>query len=248
MPTRRQVLGTLSSAAACTIAATTTGCARKASAAPVVPITSTAPPPPAARGGYAARPLPFDPSHVPGLSEALLRSHYDNNYAGAVRKLDGVRERLAELPPDAPGYVLHGLLQGELAFKHSVVLHELYFGNLGGDGRMEGTTVQRLSDHFGGAAAWEQRFRAMGASLGGGSGWAIIEYDLHEQVPRMYTAADHTQGLSSGLPLLVLDMYEHSYHMDYGTAAARYIDAFFANLQWSEVDARLEHALKMIHT
>jgi Fe-Mn family superoxide dismutase len=61
----------------------------------------------------------------------------------------------------------------------------------------------------------------------------------------MYTAADHAQGLSSGIPLLVLDMYEHSYHMDYGAAAAGYVDAFFANLSWEQIDRRTELALRV---
>lgn len=194
---------------------------------------------------YVAEPLPFDPSTLPGLSEGLLRSHHDKNYAGAVKKLNGAREHLAALDEQAPGYVLQGLTQSELAFKHSVVLHELYFSNLTGGGSKGSATTRLLSEHFGGAAAWEQRFRALGGSLGGGSGWAIIEYDLHEGVPRMYSAADHTQGMSTGIPLLVLDMYEHSYHMDYGTAAARYIDAFFANLHWEELDRRTATALAM---
>ena len=191
---------------------------------------------------YTPKPLPFDPTKLTGLSEKLLRSHHENNYVGAVKKLVGVREQLEVVGADTPGYVLHGLAQGELTFKHSVVLHELYFGNLVGGGSSGKTTQSLLASHFGGAAAWEERFRALGASLGGGSGWAILELDLHEKVPRMYSSADHAQGLSSGVPLLVLDMYEHSYHMDYGTAAAKYIDAFFANLHWEEIDRRTEVA------
>jgi superoxide dismutase, Fe-Mn family len=194
---------------------------------------------------YTPQPLPFDPTKLLGLSEKLLRSHHENNYQGAVKKLNAARARLAEQNADTPGFVLHGLAQGELAFKHSVVLHELYFGNLTGGGSKADNTRKLLADHFGGAGAWEDRFRALGQSLGGGSGWAILELDLHEKTPRMYTAGDHTQGLSSGLPLLVLDMYEHSYHMDYGAAAARYIDAFFANLHWEEIDRRTERALKV---
>lgn len=194
---------------------------------------------------YAPKPLSFDPATLTGLSERLLRSHHENNYTGAVSKLNAVRQRLAELPADAPGFVLHGLAQGELAFKHSVVLHELYFDNLTGGGSKADKTRTLLSTHFGSAAAWEERFVALGRSLGGGSGWTILEFDLHEKVPRLYTAADHTQGLSSGVPLLVLDMYEHSYHMDYGTAAAKYIDAFLANLHWEEIDRRTERALEL---
>jgi len=194
---------------------------------------------------YAAKPLPFDATKLPGLSEKLLRSHHENNYVGAVKKLNGVRQQLAALASDTPGYVLHGLAQGELTFKHSVVLHELYFANLVGGGSRGSATKTLLAEHLGGAAAWEQRLVALGASLGGGSGWAILELDLHEKVPRMYSAADHAQGLSSGVPLLVLDMYEHSYHMDYGTAAGKYIDAFFANLHWEEIDRRTAIALRV---
>ncbi len=214
-----------------------------AAAQATAPATTPSETPP--MSDYAPRPLPFDPSKLPGLSEKLLRSHHENNYTGAVKKLTAARARLADVNADTPGFVLHGVAQGELAFKHSVVLHELYFGNLTGGGSKADTTRKLLSDHFGGAAAWEQRFRALGASLGGGSGWAILELDLHEKVPRMYSAGDHTQGLSAGIPLLVLDMYEHSYHIDYGAAAARYIDAFFANLHWEEIDRRTERALKV---
>lgn len=190
-------------------------------------------------------PLPFDAAKLPGLSEKLLRSHHEKNYTGAVNKLNAARHQLAALPPDAPGFVLGGLARSELAFKHSAALHELYFGNLTGGGSQGSVTRELLADHFGGAAAWEARFRALGMTLGGGSGWAILEFDLQEMAPRMYIAGDHTQGLSTGVPLLVLDMYEHAYHMDYGTAAARYVDAFFANLHWDEVDRRTEQALKI---
>ena len=194
---------------------------------------------------YVPRPLPFDPRGLPGLSEKLLRSHYDNNYKGAVTRLNDARQRLAEIDADTPGYVLHGLTQSELTFKHSVVLHELYFGNLAAGGSSGSVTTKLLAQHFGSAAAWESRFRALAASLAGGSGWTILEYDLHERIPRMYTAVDHAPGLSSGIPLLALDMYEHSYHMDYGAAAAGYIDAVFANLDWEEIDRRTELALRV---
>ena len=193
---------------------------------------------------YTPLALPFDPKQLHGLSETLLRSHHENNYIGAVKKLNAARSRLAELSFDAPGFLRHGLTQSELTFKHSVVLHELYFGNMAGGGSKGATTSALLTDHFGSVANWEREFRALGSSLSGGSGWVILEFDLHERVPRMYSANDHTQGLSTGVPLLVLDMYEHSYHLDFGAAAARYIDAFFANLHWQEIDRRTELALK----
>lgn len=232
-----------------TLGALLPGCTSPvAAAAASTPASASPPGPPSPApimADYTPAPLPFDPKRLPGLSETLLRSHHENNYVGAVKKLNAARTRIAALDPEGPGFVLHGLAQGELAFKHSVVLHEAYFGNLTGGGSQGTKTQAMLADHFGGATAWEERFRAFGRSLGGGSGWAILEYDLHQRVPRIYSAGDHTQGLSTGVPLLVLDMYEHSYHMDYGTKAARYIDAFFANLHWEEVDRRTEAALEV---
>lgn len=194
---------------------------------------------------HVPKPLPFSPSGLRGLSEKLVRSHHENNYTGAVEKLNDVRRRLVEATDDTPGFVLHGLAQSELTFKHSAVLHEAYFGNLAPGGSTGSVASKLFAESFGGAAAWESRFRALANSLAGGSGWAIVAYDLHERGPRMYTAADHTQGMSSGIPLLVLDMYEHAYHMDYGAEAGRYIDAFFENVSWEEVDRRTELALRV---
>jgi superoxide dismutase, Fe-Mn family len=90
----------------------------------------------------------------------------------------------------------------------------------------------------------EEHFRATGASLGGGSGWVILAYNFQTGQPHTYWSGHHTQSLASGLPLLVMDMYEHAYQMDYGAAAAKYIDAFFQNIHWDEVNARLERARK----
>ena len=79
----------------------------------------------------------------------------------------------------------------------------------------------------------------LGNSLGGGSGWAILDWDFHARGARIYWAGDHTTALAFGAPLLVMDMYEHAYAMDYGASAKDYIDAFFKNINWPEVDRRL---------
>jgi Fe-Mn family superoxide dismutase len=75
-------------------------------------------------------------------------------------------------------------------------------------------------------------------SLAGGSGWTILAWNRATRSLHNYWAWDHTNSPVSGEPLLVLDMYEHAYHMDYGTAAAKYIDAFMRNLDWGVVEAR----------
>ena len=195
-------------------------------------------------GNHAVKPLPFDPAKVPGLSERLLVSHHDNNYAGAVKNLNKVEAELAATNKDTPAFVVSGLRERELTFRNSAALHELYFGNLGGDGKATGGISAALAASFGSLGRFEELFRATGMSLAGGSGWAVLAYDLHRDSLAIAWAGGHTQALAAGLPLLVLDMYEHSYHIDYGASAAKYVDAFFANLAWQVVDLRLAAARK----
>jgi Fe-Mn family superoxide dismutase len=187
--------------------------------------------------------LPFDPAKLPGLSEKLLRSHWENNYCGAVKALNAVERRLAVMldDPELPPYVYGDLKREELLRTGSVRLHELYFGNLGGDGTA-GETMQHLLSHaFGSFSRWEDEFRRTANALAGGSGWAILAVTSHGEFHN-YWAWDHTSGAPGSHPLLVLDMYEHAYHLDYGAAAARYIDAFMRNVHWEEVTQRLVEA------
>ena len=193
---------------------------------------------------HAIAPLPFQAGKLKGLSERLIVSHHDNNYAGAVKNLNAVRTQIAALPKDAPGFLVGGLRAKELTYANSATLHEAYFSNLGGDGKPSGSAAQALASAFGSAAAWEEAFRAVGSSLGGGSGWTILDFSFADGGLHIAWAGDHSQTLASGYPLLVMDMYEHAYQMDYGAAAGKYIDAFFQNVDWDEVNRRLDRARK----
>src|SRR5206468_6589274 len=124
----------------------------------------------------------------------------------------------------------------------SVVLHELYFGNLGGNGRAGGEVQQALAQAFGSFAGWEAEFRRTASALAGGSGWCLLALNAHNGALEKYWMWDHMHAPATGMPLLALDMYEHSYHMDYGSAAAHYIDAFMRNVDWEEVDRRYARA------
>src|SRR5439155_8100198 len=126
----------------------------------------------AASGGWTIKPLPFDPKKLKGLSERLIVSHHDNNYAGAARRVGQIQQMLMTLPNNAPGFQLKGLKMEELIATNSAILHEEYFGNLGGDGKATGTVQQAIASDFGGFDKWEQGFRATSNALGGGSGWA----------------------------------------------------------------------------
>jgi Fe-Mn family superoxide dismutase len=206
---------------------------------------------PAASGGgtafagkHAVVPLPFDPKKLTGISEKMITSHHDNNYAGAIKNLNKVEEQLGAVNKDTPGFLVGGLKERELLFSNSATLHEHYFGNLGGNGKASGPIEKRLAAAYGGFARWEEHFRAVGAALGGGSGWTILDYNFHTGDVHTYWSGNHTQTLAFGAPLLVMDMYEHAYAIDYGAAAAKYIDAFFQNINWDEVNKRLDRADK----
>lgn len=191
------------------------------------------------------KPLPFDPTKLNGLSEKLLRSHYDNNYGGAFRRLGQIETMLNGLPKDAPGFQLKSLKMEELIATNSVILHEQYFGNLGGSGKASGSLQAAIAKQYGSFDKWETEFRATSNALGGGSGWCILSFNLRDGQLRNYIAFDHTDNVAWGRPILVNDMFEHSYHMDFGSASARYVDAFMLNVNWDECIRRYEEATKI---
>ena len=189
--------------------------------------------------------LPFDTAALRGLSVKLLQSHHQNNYGGAVKRLNAIRKQLAATPfATAPGFALNGLKREELIATNSMLLHELYFGSLGGDGRsMLPAMALALTANFGSTLRWREEFVAMGKALAGGSGWVLLTFQPREGTLVNQWAADHTQALAGGVPILALDMYEHAYAFDYGAAAGPYVDAFMDNLDWAPAYERYQHAV-----
>jgi Fe-Mn family superoxide dismutase len=195
---------------------------------------------------YQLKQIHCRPWTLSGLSLPLIESHYENNYGGAMRRLNAITAQLAALDfATTPGHVLNGLKREELVALNSTLLHELYFASLGGDGTKPTPAIKdAIARDFGSYDRWRDEFLAMGYALGGGSGWVLLTYIPRDGRLLNQYAAEHTQAVASGVPILALDMYEHAYQMDYGAAAAKYIDAFFQNLRWDEVNARLERAQK----
>ncbi|MFN7948992.1 MAG: Fe-Mn family superoxide dismutase [Blastocatellia bacterium] len=198
------------------------------------------------RGQHQIKPLPFDAAKLKGLSEKLIRSHWENNYSGAVKALNAVEQRLAAMlsDKDLPAYVYGDLKREELVRTGSVVLHEIYFGNLGGDGKAAGDILSAFKQTWGGYEQWEAEFKRTGNALGGGSGWVILAHNFHTGELHNYWSWDHMHNAPFSRPLLAMDMYEHSYQMDYGAAAGKYIDAFMQNVNWEEVNRRFTAAQK----
>jgi Fe-Mn family superoxide dismutase len=188
------------------------------------------------------KPLPFNSSSLNGLSMRLIDSHWSNNYGGSVRALNETKKRLAEALADRelPPYIYNDLKREHLMRTGSVVLHELYFENLGGNGRADDAARTWLGSAFGQFDRWETEFRRIAAGLGGGSGWVILGYNRQFGTAENYWMADHMHSPAMTVPLLVMDLYEHSYQMDFGAATAQYIDAFFKNIDWESVIARIE--------
>ena len=188
------------------------------------------------------RPLPFKSSSLKGLSKGLIESHWSNNYGGSVRALNETNRRLAAAlaDPDLPAFVYNDLKREHLMRSGSVVLHELYFDNLGGDGNPSADLRGLIGRAFGSYDRWETEYRRIAAGLGGGSGWVVLGYSRQFSTLENYWMADHMHFPAATEPLLVIDMYEHAYHKDYGAATARYIDAFFTNIRWDVVAARVE--------
>ena len=182
---------------------------------------------------YQAKPLSLDPKAVNGISEKVLVSHYENNYVGAVKRLNAIGAQLAELDfAKAPNFVINGLKREELIAANSMILHEVYFDGLGGAGRPTGALGDAIARDFGSLERWRTEFSAMGKAEGGGSGWVILAYSPRDKRLVNQWAADHTTTLAGGRPVMVLDMYEHAYHMDYGAAAAKYVDVFMEAIRW----------------
>jgi Fe-Mn family superoxide dismutase len=184
-------------------------------------------------------PLPFKPPRLDGLSERLLASHYENNYGGAVRRLNAIEQRLDALDwGTAPVFDINGLKREELVAANSAILHEIYFDGLGGSGDAAGDLAAALERDFGSVAGWRAQFMACAKAQAGGSGWTLLTWSQRHDRLTIQWAADHTNCLAGGVPILALDMYEHAYHLDFGAKAGAYVDAFMKNIQWERVGAR----------
>jgi superoxide dismutase, Fe-Mn family len=187
---------------------------------------------------YSIKPLACDPTRIKGMSEKLLVSHHENNYGGAVNRLNAITAQLAELDfAKAPGFVINGLKREELIASNSMILHELFFASLGDESAPEGELYDAVVRDFGGVDRWRAEFSAMGKAQGGGSGWVLLTWSPRDRKLVNQWAMDHTTTLAGATPILALDMYEHSYHMDYGARAAAYVDAFMAAINWPSAAA-----------
>jgi Fe-Mn family superoxide dismutase len=186
------------------------------------------------------------PWTLSGMSLQLMESHYENNYGGALRRLNAITEQLEALDfAKTPGHVINGLKREELVALNSTLLHELYFASLGGEGKVTSAMSEALARDFGSVQRWRAEFSAMGYALGGGSGWVLLSWVPRDGRLINQYASEHSQAIASGIPLLALDMYEHAYHLEFGANAKAYVDTFLRNVDWNAVEDRFEDASKV---
>ena len=178
------------------------------------------------------------------LSTKLIESHYENNYGGALRRLNAITEQLESLDfANTPGHVINGLKREELIALNSTLLHELYFASMGGDGQPTRAMTDVADARLRLARSLARRVHRDGLRarrrlrLG-----AARPTSRATAGSSTSTRAEHIQAIASGIPILALDMYEHAYHMDFGANAKAYVDTFMRNVDWKALEQRYEDA------
>lgn len=178
---------------------------------------------------------------MPGFSDEALRLHF-KLYEGYVKNTSLIFDLLAQITSEGKERTpLYAELKRRLMWEYDGMrLHELYFENLGGKGApLEASTAlyQDLETQYGTLEKWKNDFVATGAMRG--IGWAVLYYDpLTGRLINTWINEHDLGHLSGGTPLLVMDVFEHAYLLDYGIDRAKYIGAFFDNLEWAVVAKR----------
>ncbi len=185
---------------------------------------------------------------TPGFSDQLLRNHFAL-YQGYVTNVNKVADTLAAITKDGKmGTPEYAELKRRFGWEfNGMRLHEYYFGNLAKDGtelENNGPLYRKLNERFGSYKNWTKDFKAVGAMRG--IGWAILYLDpVTNQMFNTWINEHEIGHLAGSIPLLVLDVFEHAYMIDYGLKKADYIEAFFRNLDWRVVANRFSSVPKV---
>ena len=176
-----------------------------------------------------------------GFSDTLLKNHF-TLYQGYVTNTNKLSDALSQLLKDGKtGTPEYAELKRRFGWEfNGMRLHEYYFENLGGKGGINktGKLYKKLVESFGSHEAWEKDFKATGSMRG--IGWAVLYQDIISGNFINFWINEHDVGHpSGGMPILIMDVFEHAFMIDYGLKRADYIESFFKNIHWEEVEKRL---------
>lgn len=177
-----------------------------------------------------------------GFSETLLKNHF-TLYQGYVTNTNKVLDALNQMLKDGKtGIPEFAELKRRLGWEfNGMRLHEYYFENLGGKGGINknGKLAKKLTEIFGSCEAWEKDFKATGTMRG--IGWAALYQDITNGRLINFWINEHDVSHPAGCNLiLIMDVFEHAFMIDYGLKRADYIEAFFKNINWDASEARLK--------
>ncbi|MBI4714179.1 superoxide dismutase [Candidatus Uhrbacteria bacterium] len=194
---------------------------------------------------YEPKPLPFAKDLI-GISKKTLEIHHDKLYLGYVKKMKEIAEQIKEMIESGKGLEtanqtysqLRALKDGETFATNGVYLHEHYFNVLGGTGEPKGSLVDSIAEKFGSLEKFVAAFSASGMAM---RGWVVLAWDTHIGRLKIYGADAHNQGGVWGcIPIIVLDVYEHAYFIDFGSDRAAYIADFWKNFNWGAANTVFE--------
>lgn len=199
---------------------------------------------------HETKPLKY--KSLPGLSEKQLKEHHDVLYAGYVNKLNEIEEKLEKADKTSANATFSDfreLKKEEVFSTNAIYLHEGYFDNLNNDtGKIKPSSelAKLIERDFDSYEKWETDFRACGMVA---RGWVVLAYNLDDNKLHNYTSDVHdVGGVWSSIPILVLDVYEHAYFIDYQTGRKNYLETFMKNIDWLIAADRLDKILKLVQT
>ncbi|MDI6782801.1 MAG: Fe-Mn family superoxide dismutase [bacterium] len=177
-----------------------------------------------------------------GFSETLLKNHF-TLYQGYVTNTNKVLDALdAMLKEGKTGTPEFAELKRRLGWEfNGMRLHEFYFENLGGKSpfNKEGKLGKILTEQLGSYENWEKDFKATGTMRG--IGWVVLYQDLtNGKLINCWINEHDVAHLAGCTPILIMDVFEHAFMLDYGLKRAEYIESFFKNIDWSAIEARLK--------
>ena len=194
---------------------------------------------------YQPKELPFKKDLV-GISVKTIEIHHDKLYKGYVKKMEEIGSSLGDFAQGKKEAVgnqtysqLRALRLGETFATNGVYLHEYYFNSLGGDGEIpENALTQRIAQQYGSVEQFMTYFSASGMAM---RGWVVLAWDTQAEALRVYGADAHNHGgVWGALPVIVLDVYEHAYYLDYASDRKAYIADFWKNMNWDAANHLFE--------